>query len=59
MTIYRLQFTHAINGGSEDCVLYFEAENDSAAVTEANNNLLPSSATNEKLYNIGAEVSLG
>ncbi len=54
MNYYKIMYTHKERGGSvtRDYVDYFEAANDRAAKTEANNRF-PAGATNKKLYNIG------
>lgn len=58
MNIYRVQYTETINRITYDRVDFFEAADNTAAITEAGNRF-PGGATNKKLYNIGTEVSLG
>ncbi len=57
MNLYRIQYTETINRITYNRVEFFEAADNSAAVTIANSKF-PAEATNEKLYNIGTEVSL-
>ena len=59
MNFYRLQYSHSSDcqDQTEDCVEFFEEENNDSAIAELNNRT-PSGAVNKKLYNIGTEVSL-
>ena len=57
--LYRLSYTKARLQHTTDVVEYFEAANDSAAVTEANVRLgREDPTTNDTLYVVGTEVSL-
>ncbi len=57
MNLYKLQYTEVINRITHDRVVFFEATDDEAAVTEANTRF-PGGATRKKLYQIGTEVEL-
>jgi len=57
--LYRLSYTKTRTQYTEDVVEYFEAVNDSAAVTEANRRLDAEDPTiNDTLYSVGTAVSL-
>ncbi len=57
--LYRLSYTKTRTQYTEDVVEYFEAVNDSAAVTEANRQLTAEDpTTDDTLYKVGTEVSL-
>ena len=57
MNIYRMEYTETIYRITSNRVIFFEAADDAAAVTEANTRF-PAGATGKKLYNIGTLVDL-